>query len=48
MQDRLEEITLLVNGRKSFSYTLSTGRNYAVGYWYKIVQYEFITDWPCF
>lgn len=48
MQDRLEEITLLVNGQQSFSYTLSTGRNYAVGYRYKILQYEFITDWPCF
>lgn len=39
MQDRLEEITLLVNGQQSFSYTLSTGRNYAVGYWLKILHY---------
>ena len=46
MQDRLEEITLLVNGQQSFSYTLSTGRNYAVGYWYKSYSMNLLLTGP--
>ena len=35
---RLEEITPLITGVKSYIYTLLTGRNYAVCYWRKILQ----------
>ena len=39
----LEEITPLVTDVKSYRYTLPTGRNYAVSYWRKIVQYIQLT-----
>ena len=35
---RLEEITPLVTGVKSYIYISPTGRNYAVSYWRKIVH----------
>ena len=34
---RLEEITLLVTGVKSYIYTSTTARNDAVSYWRKIL-----------
>ena len=39
----LEEITPLVTDVKSYRYTLPTGRNYAVSYWRKILQYIQLT-----
>ena len=41
---RLEEITPLVTGVKSYIYISPTGRNYAVSYWRKILHI-YITDW---
>ena len=39
MHHRLEEITSLVTGVKSYRYRSPTARNYAASYWHKILLY---------